>query len=241
MKHFTLGIILAIAAMAQQERPAGLTVHTWVREDIFAGWMVNDMARHMNGVAKLNKILEAKPDDAVALSWLGGSYLYRAAVAHEAGKSADFDRYYAEAIKAIDRANELAPRDAGVLSVTGGSFGLFADRLPADKKADGWKRSRTAYAALHKEQQQFADQLPLHMKGELLAGNAMAAQRVGDTEESQKYLTKIVKDLAGSPYAARAQRWMDQPEVASKSSLLCQTCHEPGRLEARLAAMKKQQ
>jgi len=82
------------------------------------------------------------------------------------------------------------------------------------------------------------DQLPVHLKGELLAGLAQAAERLGEREDAKGYLKCIVDTMPRTPYQARAQKWLDEPQTASKSAIICQTCHEPGRLKNRLAAAK---
>ena len=78
---------LLLAQSAQQPR---LTVHTQVREDIFAGYMADDMDRFEIGVKKLDAMLRENPENVNALSWAGSSELFRAIKAHEAGKQAEF-------------------------------------------------------------------------------------------------------------------------------------------------------
>ena len=92
---------------------------------------------------------------------------------------------------------------------------------------------------LEELQKSAVDQLPVHLKGELLGGLAQAAERLGDREEAKGYLKRIVDTMPGTPYQARAQKWLDEPETAGKSAIVCQTCHEPGRLKNRLAAAKQ--
>jgi len=238
----TVLVLLGCAAVAQQdEKPEKLSVHTWVREDVFAGFMVNDMERFEKGVAKLERHLAKNPEAATALAWLGGTELYRAVLAHEAGRGSETETRCKKAMELFARAYSISPKDQGVLATTGGSLVLFADRLPPAQKAEGWKIAQARFTELEAQQAPMVDKFPLHIRGELLSGVAMSAQRTGDEERAKTYLAKIVKDLPGTPYEARAKRWMEQPELASRSSLVCQTCHEPGRLENRLAAMQKQQ
>jgi len=234
-------VLLGCAALAQQdEKPERLSVHTWVREDVFAGFMVNDMARFEKGVAKLERHLAKNPEEASALAWLGGTELYRAVLAKEAGRGSEQESRYRKAMELFERAYTLSPKDQGVLATTGGSLVLFADRLPPSQKTEGWKMAQSRFSELEAMQAPMLDKLPLHMRGELLAGVAMSAQRTGDEERSKTYLARIVKDLPGTPYEARAKKWIEQPELAARGSLACQTCHESGRLENRLAAMQKQ-
>ncbi|MBK5291508.1 MAG: hypothetical protein JJE04_07535 [Acidobacteriia bacterium] len=234
-----LALLASGFCFAQQDRPEKLSIHTWVREDIFAGWMANDLDRFEKGVAKLDRELNARPDSAPAMAWRAGGELYQAVRAHEAGNAAEFQTRYAKATELFNRAYALAPKDDGVLAVTAGSHLLFADRLPAPRTADAWKVANTRFTELADSQAQMIDKLPLHMRGELLSGVAMSAQRTGDMARANTWLAKIVKDLPGTPYETRAQKWIEKPELAAKSSLACQTCHDPGRLKNRLAAAAK--
>ena len=52
------------------------------------------------------------------------------------------------------------------------------------------------------------------------------------------YLDKMLTVMANTPYETRAKKWKENPESAPRTSLTCQTCHDPGRLAARSAALK---
>jgi hypothetical protein len=84
-------------------------------------------------------------------------------------------------------------------------------------------------------QSAIVDKLPLHMKGELLAGLAESAQFTGRGDEATAHLERIVSTMAGTAYAARAQQWKDAPAARAQTRLACQTCHGPGTLTARMA------
>ncbi len=58
-------------AVQAQAPPKGLSVSTWVREDIFTGWMAGDAERFSQGMKKLDAILAANPGAADALAWRG--------------------------------------------------------------------------------------------------------------------------------------------------------------------------
>jgi hypothetical protein len=228
---------LLLAQSAQQPR---LTVHTQVREDIFAGYMADDMERFEIGVKKLDAMLRENAENVHALSWAGSSELFRAIKAHEAGKQADFRTLYAGGKNKMERALALAPKDGGVLAVLGASLILFGDRLPQPERTEAYTKGRALFKELASMQQPTIDRLPVHLRGELLAGLAQSAQRLGDWEDAKTYLNQIVAGMAGTPYERKAKRWLDEPASAEKSALVCQTCHEPGRLENVLRAQKPQ-
>jgi hypothetical protein len=45
--------------------------------------------------------------------------------------------------------------------------------------------------------------------------------------------------LGDTPYEPVARQWKKNPEAAGKTSITCLTCHEGGRLAARLTALDK--
>jgi len=230
-------IVLGCGLLAGQTAPAPqLTVHTQVREDIFAGFMAGDMERFGVGVKKLEKMLAENPANANALAWQAGGDLFLAARANEAGDKATCDLLYTRSLATIDKAFAAGSKDGGVLAVCGASLILFAERLPAEKRLEAYKKGRAFFKELETQQKQFLAQLPVHMKGELLAGLAQSAERVGDSDDSRLYLTEMVRTLKDTPYERRAQKWLDDPASAKQGTIVCQTCHEPGRLENVLAA-----
>jgi tetratricopeptide (TPR) repeat protein len=221
-----------------EEQLRKLTVHAQVRENIFAGFMVNDITRFEQGEKRLDQILGEQPDSGAALAWKGGATLYRAVRAHEAGDAAGFQKTYGEALRILERAYDVAPRNQGVLATYGGSLVVFAGRLPEREQRDAWERARKLYTELEREQAPAVEKFPPHIKGELLAGRAQAEVRLGNWEAARPYLERLAA-MEGTPYAARARMWLDKPEAAAKSSITCMTCHEPGKLENRLAALRE--
>ena len=230
----TASLILAAGCLLAQAPK--VTVHTQVREDIFAGFLVNDLARFETGVARLDRMLAEDRNNAAALAWRGGAELYLAVRSHEAGRHEEFAERHVRAMEWMEQALRLGPQNVGVLATAGASIILFADRLPADRRAAALKQGRAAFLELEKLQKPFLDRMPLHMRGELLAGLAQAAERLGYAAEAKAYLTRIVETMPGTPYESRARKWLDQPALARKGNLVCQTCHEPGRLENVLKA-----
>lgn len=228
------GLVLSQTGLARR-----LSVHTQVREDIFAGYITGDMERFEVGVKKLDQLLQENPDNLPALGWRASTELFRAVRAHEAGKTAEFRKMYDQSIATMDRALSSTPKDPGVIATTGATLILFGDRLPAEKQAESYKKGRALFKELASLQKPVLDRLPLHMRGELLAGLAQSAERLGDWEDAQLYLNQIVKDLPDTPYERKARKWLDQPAAAKGSAMVCQTCHDAGRLENMVRAQNK--
>jgi hypothetical protein len=239
MKSWMLLIAIGVACAAPAGLDPRLTVHTLVREDIFAGFLSNDMERFARAEHNLELLLQDRPQLKYEVrAWQGGAALYRAVLAHEQKQKDEFERYYQRALDYFAEAERLAPQNPAVAAITGGSYSVFADRLPNELRAAGWKKAYEAYRILWRLQEPALEKLPLHMKGELLAGLTQTAQRTGHTDEAALYLDKMLTLLADTPYAARARKWKQNPELAARSSVTCQTCHDAGRLEARRAELK---
>ena len=97
---------------------------------------------------------------------------------------------------------------------------------------------KTRYEQLAERQKAFFDKMPAHMRGEVLAGLALAEFRLGNDAKGREILNRIVSNLGGTPYEPRAKKWLAEPATIAKSSITCLTCHDDGRLESMLAKRK---
>jgi hypothetical protein len=234
--------LFVTVAMAQSPEPplsdTRLSIHTLVREDIFAGFLTDDMERLARGEKNIHALLEKRPaEKSSLLAWKAGVATFRAVRAHEANRNDEFQREYRQALDLFSQARELGSNDPGVAAVTGGVYAVFADRLPKEHRDAAWSTAYDAYQALWKQQGSFVDRLPTHMRGELLGGLAVSAMRTGRTEESMRHLDKIIAALAGTPYEPVAKKWKANPKAAADTSITCMTCHDQGRLAARLNSL----
>lgn len=239
-----LTLALAGALAAQSPVPplaeSRLTVHTLLREDLFAGFLTDDMERLTRAERNIDALLESRPGQrANLLAWRGSADLYRAVRAHEAGNHAEFQEQLARFRSRFAEASRLGSGNDGVPAIVGGSLVLFADRLPENERGAAWSQAYDAYAKLWTMQGASVAQLPVHLKGELLAGLAQSAQRTGRRDEVGRHLDTLVELLAGTPYETEARRWQADPSAAAGTSLTCKTCHNPGRLSARLKAIER--
>jgi tetratricopeptide (TPR) repeat protein len=236
-------MLSAVTAAQGPEPPLAdtrLTVHTLVREDVFAGFLQNDLGRLARAEKNIELLLASRPAErANLLAWQGSTALTRAVLATEARQTEEFQRQYRRAIELFAEAARLGPDSAGVFAITGGSQTMLADRLPAPERAAGWEQAYSAYQQLWKMQGADIEKLPLHHKGEVLTGLAQAAQRTGRTSEVPAHLERILTVLHDTAYARRAQQWKDDASSRAQTKLTCQTCHAPGTLAARLAEVSK--
>lgn len=238
-----LALLLTGTVAAQQSaspplEDKRLTIHTLVREDIFAGWMQDDLTRMSRGEANIEKLLVSRPDQkAPLLAWKGGATIYRAVKAREAGNAAEYARLYKTGMAELDEAKRAGPQDGGVHSIVGGSLLLFGDRLAPEHRSPSWEASYQSYNFLWGAQGAIADKLPPHHRGELTAGVVMSAQRTGRTAEANERLDKMLAVVKGTPYEAEALRWKADMKTAPTSSLVCKNCHDDGRLGPTLARL----
>ena len=238
-------VFVAVATAAAQAPDSllsetRLTVHTIVREDIFAGFRNDNMERFAKGEEHIEALMKLRPGErANLLAWKGGALTYRAVVAHEGGKPEEFTRRFAEARDAFAEAARLTSGNDGVAAITGGTMAVFADRLPEQHRAAAWSIAYDNYSLLWKMQGASIEKLPVHVKGEVLAGLTQAAQRTGRTEEATQYLDKMLTVVAGTPYEATAKQWKADPSSMATTTLVCKNCHAPGRLSNRLEALQQ--
>ena len=241
-----LALLLITIGGAQAQSPeppladTRLTVHTLVREDVFAGFMANDMVRFPRAERNIEQLLKDRPDQrGNLLAWRGAAAIYRAVLAHEAGNNSEFLKYLEAARTAFAEAAQQTSGNDGVAAITGGTYAVFADRLPEPRRAAAWADAYSNYSLLWKQQGSAIDKLPVHHRGEVLGGLVQSAQRTGRTEEMVQHLDRMLALMKGTPYEATAQQWKDNPASAATTRVTCKACHNPGRLSSTLASLQK--
>ena len=244
VKGLLLVFVIVVGAVAQQPEPPlsdlRLPVHTLLREDVFAGFMVNDMTRFARAERNIDLLMQQRPGERGNLmAWKGSATLYRAVLAHEAGKADEYQGLLQAARDAFTDAGKQTTGNDGVPAITGGSFAVFADRLPEPQRAAAWSQAYAAYSTLWTQQGAVVDKLPVHHRGELLAGLAQSAQRTGRISEVAEHLERMLTHMQGTAYEAMAKQWKADPASAATSNLTCKNCHNPGRLASRLDALKQ--
>jgi tetratricopeptide (TPR) repeat protein len=239
-----LAAVFVTVAMAQSPEPplsdTRLSVHTLVREDIFAGFLTDDMERFARAEKNIQTLLEKRPAaKSDLLAWKGSAAVYRAVRAHEANRGEEFKQKYREALDLFSQAHQAGPNNGGVAAITGGTYVVFGDRLPKEYRDAAWSQAYDAYQDLWKQQGAIVDKLPVHLRGELLGGLAASAMRTGRAEEARQHLDKILTVLANTPYEPVAKKWKENPKAAADTSITCMTCHDSGRLAASINRLNK--
>jgi hypothetical protein len=244
MSGLVMLLLVIAGAKAQSPEPplsdTRLTVHTLLREDIFAGFMSNDMVRFGRAERNIEQLLKDRPDQrGNLLAWKGAAATYRAVLAHESGNNGEFLALLHAARAAYAEAAKETSGNEGVAAITGGTYTVFADRMPEPHRAIGWADSYSNYSLLWKQQGPAIDKLPVHHRGEVIGGLVQSAQRTGRTEEMNQHLDRMLTLLQGTPYEATAQQWKANPASASTTKVTCKACHNPGRLSSTLASLQK--
>jgi len=233
-------LVTAVAAQSPQSPLADsrISVNTLLREDLFSGFLADDIERLSRGEKNAELLLEQRPNErALTLAWSALAKMYRAVRANEHNQPEEFQKYYRQGIDLFDQAEKLGT-NPGVAAIHGGTYLVLADRLPKEYRAAAWSQAYDSYKLLWKFQSGAVAQLPVHLRGELLAGLAQSAQRTGHTEEQAQYVDKILAVLGNTPYEQAAKQWKSHPESAANTSIACMTCHDAGRLAARVASLK---
>ena len=243
LASFVLAFSIVGLAAQSPEPPLAdtrLAVHTLVREDLFAGFLANDMVRFERGERNVEQLLKDRPGQRGNLmAWKGLALMHRAILAKEAGKADEFAKQLQGARAAFAEAAQATAGNDGVAAITGGTYSVFADRLPEPYRAAAWADAYTAYSLLWKQQGAMIDKLPVHHRGEVLGGLVQSAQRTGRTDEMAQHLDRMLTSLQGTPYETTAQQWKADPASAATTRITCKNCHNPGRLAPTLAALQK--
>ena len=238
-------LLIAIGGVkAQSPEPplkdTRLTVHTLLREDVFAGFISNDMVRFTRAERNIEQLLKDRPDQrGNLLAWQGGAAIYRSVIAHESGNNGEFLKYLQAARAAFAEAAKQTSGNDAVAAIAGGTYVVFADRIPEPHRATAWADAYANYSLLWKQQGPAIDKLPVHHRGEVIGGLVQSAQRTGRTEEMAQHLDRMLTLLQGTPYEATAQQWKANPASADTTKVTCKACHNPGRLSSQLASLQK--
>src|SRR6186997_1015202 len=117
-------VVVALATIALAQSPeipltdSRLTIHTLVREDIFAGFLQGDMEKFSRGEKNIQLLLDLRPQEKPdLLAWKGGAHLYRAVRAFEEKRKDEFQKNYELALARFDEARKLQPQGGGVNAV----------------------------------------------------------------------------------------------------------------------------
>lgn len=227
--------LLLLGSLYAELPPQGITVSQWVREDYFTSYLGGDLSGLERGAAKAREILAADAKNDSARAWLASGKLFLAGRARQAGQIDESNRLFNEARTEAQTA--LMSKNPSAIRILGASYVLMADRFTGEQQEALYREGRNLFKIIRQQEGAGLDQMPLHFKGEVLAGQAQAALRLGLQDEATGLLNEIVKKLPNTHYSQTAEKWLKEPASAAKSQLVCQSCHDENRLANRLRAL----
>ena len=213
------GYLTLAAAAAQPPR-----FDEVVREDFFAG-MSGDTARFDRAMTTCEQALARDPKNAAALVWHGAGLLVRSGIAFRAGRIDEGLTLRSGAMREMNEANALSPRDIQVL-IPRSAILVATARFSPPAQA----REMAAVAAADYEQvltleAPFINTLGTHPRGELLGGLATAYRLSGDAVKATEYLRRVSSELPGTIYDRKAQSWLADLSAVRQDDHFCLGCH----------------
>jgi tetratricopeptide (TPR) repeat protein len=194
-----------------------------VREDIFAGFNGDDEAL-ARGLKKCDEAIAKDPKNAEAVVWRGAARVFKAGKLFGEKKSAEAFPLWTSGLKDLDDAVVIDPKSIAV------RIPRAAVLMPAGRgspKAMGeplLKKARDDFEYIYKQQEKVLDKIGTHSRGELHMGLAEVYRRLGEPEKSKHHLESIVKDMANTKYAKRAEEWL-AAKPDEKLAHNCIGCH----------------
>src|SRR4051794_33052602 len=173
MTRIAMALAPAVCAALMAGPPGGpppldprLPASTLVREDIFAGFVEDDLERLSRGERNIELLMERRPGERpTLLDWKASAALYRAVRALEDKGADEFRELHRRAADLFAEARKVGPKDLGVDAITGGTYVIFADRLPEELRGAAWSQAYDAYRRLWEKQAAVVGRLPTHLRG----------------------------------------------------------------------------
>ena len=196
-----------------------------VRDEMFAG-MAGDAAAFGRAMKRCEQALAADPKDVQALVWHGSGLVFQAGQLFRSGDFMKGKEVILRGFKEMDDAVVLAPNDIAVLIPRGASLLSYAKNSRDQERARPRLQQGLAdYEKALALQSQSWNSMPVHSRGELLSGLAEGWLRAGDAAKARVYAQRIVDDLPGTPYAARAKEFLAASPAPAQLDWNCIGCH----------------
>ena len=219
-----LNVVTAWEASGQS--PAAERFDYVVRDDFFAG-LRGDTARLDRAMKVCEDLLAKNPRHAEALVWHGAALMIQAGQAFQRGDGDAARALSNRGVGEMEAAVTIAPADPGVLVPRGTVLSAAARNVRDSERATAFLRTAVGdYEKAVGVQTPSFPQMSEHARGELLGGLADGWQRLGDEDRARGYLTRMVAELPGSPYADAATKWLALKPMRGGPSLTCVGCHE---------------
>ena len=196
-----------------------------VRNDFFSGFAGDGKALE-RAMAACEKVLEKEPDHPEALVWHGCGTIFQAGQAFQKRNYPQGNALWQKGMAQMDRAVKLAPKDIAVRIPRATCLIPASRNVPAPQQRALLLRAREDLELVYRVRQPVFSRLSGHSRGELLMGLAEVYKRLGQEEKAKTILDQVTRDLASTPYAEVARRWLKRsasPET--KFEHTCIGCH----------------
>ena len=212
-------IALIVPARSDDPKPKPARFDHLVREDIFNGFNGDEEAL-TRGIKACDDALKDNPKHAEALVWRGAAKLFQSGTLFQKGKSKDALPLWTAAIKDMDDAVKLEPKNIGVRIPRAASLLPAAREVPPAMAKPLFAKVLEDYQITYDMQKDYLDKLGTHPRGELHMGLAEIYRLTGDLDKSREHLNAIVKSMPDTKYATRANEWL----AAKPDAKLAHTC-----------------
>ena len=170
--------------------------------------------------------LAKNPKNEEALVWHGSGLTFQAGQMFRAGDYANGKAAIIRGFREMDDAVALAPDSVAVLIPRGAALlGYATHSTDAARSRPQLEKALADYEKVLANQKPGWEKLPVHSRGELLSGLAEGWLRAGDAGKARGYAQRIVSDLPGSKYGARAQAFLAEANPPAQLDWQCIGCH----------------
>jgi len=196
-----------------------------VRGDMFSG-MAGDREAMDRAMKLCEQRLEKNAKDPEALVWHGSGLVFQAGQMFRSGDYANGKQVIVRGFREMDDAVALAPDSLTTLIPRGASLLGYASHSSDPARARPRLEMALAdYEKVLNLQKPDWERLPLHSRGELLSALAAGWLQAGDAAKARTYAQRIVQEMPGSRYAARAQAFLTASNPPAQLDWPCLGCH----------------
>lgn len=217
--QFTIAAIAAALTLSSAERFDHL-----VRGDYFAGFAGNTEALE-RGMKASEEALKENPKHAEALVWHGAGLFFLAGQAFQKKDTAKGMELFGKGMGEMKTAVELEPNSIGVRVPRAAVLSSAARNMQGDLAKQLFESVIEDYTTVYRLQEKRIDQMGVHPKGELLFGLADAYSRTGAPDKAEIYFNLLKEKLPNTPYAKRADKWLETREPLPVAQTACIGCH----------------
>jgi hypothetical protein len=195
-----------------------------VRNGVFAG-LAGDKEKLTRAMAACESVLAENPKHAEALVWHGIGLYSLANAAFAAGDRDKGMDLNSRGLREMEESVGLEPDNIAVRAPRGAVMLEASKRISHPEAA---KRALAAgladYERILELQQRYFESIGTHPRGELLFGLAEGVGRSGDVERASALFERIQKELPGTVYAKRADKWRLNKSLPTTETQ-CVGCH----------------